>query len=331
MIGTSITSPAARKRVIYMNGKQTLLPSGLLDMYRPFHPFEKSLFQYCMEEVGRKRTYIEPDGDISIYEFVARRFDPQIAEVLADPVCRGITAGNARSLSLRSIFPPLFSAHEKAGSVVTGTMLFKKKLGRKEPFSVEKGDLFKSTRAWRKRWTSFNFKNGLSTFSEGFRKYFDQLEDQQVQVVTGAIVDSIQFDKSGSVRVTAMKEGSVKTLEVSHVFSSLPAHNLSMCLKGREGEEKEINELKSLLNEIRSVDVAVVTLEFEGKDILDPHAGFGLLVPSGEKTIRVLGITFDSCVFEEHDAGRYITRITVSSVSSVCRVLFCRVLFCSVV
>ena len=313
MIGTCITSPAARKRLIYMDGNLVQLPSGFMEMYKPFHPFEKSFFQYCMEEIKRNRTYIEPDGDISIHEFVAKRFDPQFAELLADPFCRGIAAGNSRSLSLRSMFPPVFSAHEKAGSVVGGMMLFKKKLARKEPFVVEKGNLFKSTRAWKRRWTSFNFKNGLSTFSEGFQRYFDELEDQQVQVVTGAIVDSIEFDKkAGSARVTAMKDRSVRTLEVGHVFSSIPAHNLSMCLKACK-ENPEISELKSLLDQIKSVDVAVVTLEFEGKDILEPDAGFGFLVPSGEKTIKVLGITFDSCVFEEHDAGKYITRITVSS------------------
>ena len=244
-----------------------------------------------MEETKGKKTYIEPDGDISIHEFIAKRFDPQFAELLVDPLCRGITAGNSRNLSLRSMFPPMFAAHEKTGSVVLGMMMFKKKILPKEPFEVEEGNLFKSTRKWSKRWTSFSFKNGLSTLPEGFENYFKQLEDQPIEVIKGAVVDAIEFDKkNGTAKVTAIKDKAVRTLEVGHVFSSIPAHSLSMCLKENQ-DTKEIVGLKSLLNQIKSVDVAVVTLEFEGKDILQPDAGFGFLVPSGERDIRVLGIT----------------------------------------
>lgn len=312
MIGTPVKSPAAKKRLIYMNGELIKLPSGFLEMYKPVHPFNKSFFQYMMEESRRSRTYFEPDGDMSIHEFICKRFDPQVAELLVDPLCRGITAGNSRTLSLRSIFPIIFNAHEKAGSVVSGMVMFKRKLLPKEPFEIPRGDLFKSTRAWRKRWTSFNFKNGLSTFSEGFEKYFDNLENQPVEIIKNAIVDSIEFNKeTGTAKVIAIKDQAVRTLEVGHVFSSIPAHNLSMVLKS-SFEDKEITELKTLLNQINSVDVAVVTLEFEGKDVLQPDAGFGFLVPSGERDIRVLGITFDSCVFPEHDGGKDITRMTVS-------------------
>lgn len=312
MIGTPATSAAAKKRLIYINGELVKLPSGFLEVYKPMFPFNKSFFQYFMEESRRSRTYIEPDGDISIHEFIAKRFDPQVAELLADPFCRGIAAGNSRHLSLRSMFPPIFNAHEKAGSILGGMIMFKQKLHPKEPFEVEKGDLFKSSRSWRKRWTSFNFQNGLSTFSEGFEKYFEALEDQPIEIIKEAIVDSIEFDRmKKTAKITAIKGEGVRTLDVGHVFSSIPAHNLSLCLKSPEGD-RELADLQSLLDRIKMVDVAVVTLEFEGKDILKPDAGFGFLVPSGEKDIRVLGITFDSCAFPQHDGGQNVTRLTVS-------------------
>lgn len=312
MIGTPASSAAARKRLVYMNGDLIQLPSRFWDIFKPMHPFNKSFFNYFMEESRRSRTYMEPDGDMSVHEFMVRRFDPQFAELLADPFCRGITAGNSRNLSLRSMFPVIFNAHEKAGSVLMGMSMFKSKLLPKEPFTVEKGDLFQSTRKRNKRWTSFNFRNGLSCFSEGFEKYFSLLEDQPIEIIKDAIVDSVEFDKnSGTAKVTAMKDKTVRTLKVAHVFSSVGPQNLSACLKAT-AENDEIVELKSLLDQIKSVDVAVVTLEFEGKDILAQDAGFGFLVPSGERDIKVLGITFDSCVFQEHDGGKDITRITVS-------------------
>jgi oxygen-dependent protoporphyrinogen oxidase len=58
------------------------------------------------------------------------------------------------------------------------------------------------------------------------------------------------------------------------------------------------------------VHVAVVCLEYDGKNVVQPDAGFGFLVPSFDKDTKLLGITFDSCSFPIHDAGKDITRIT---------------------
>ena len=46
--------------------------------------------------------------DLSIYDFAARRFSPQIAETLFDPLALGIFAGDIRRLSLRSCFPKMY-------------------------------------------------------------------------------------------------------------------------------------------------------------------------------------------------------------------------------
>lgn len=86
------SSPAAAKRFIWHRG--ALRPvseliswkDGLRALFRPS---------------GKKE-------DLSIYEFAARRFSPEIAETLFDPLALGIYAGDIRQLSLRSCFPKFY-------------------------------------------------------------------------------------------------------------------------------------------------------------------------------------------------------------------------------
>ena len=47
----------------------------------------------------------------------------QVAEYLSDPLCRGIYAGDARLLSLKSCFPPIYQYEHQHGSLVKGVML----------------------------------------------------------------------------------------------------------------------------------------------------------------------------------------------------------------
>lgn len=58
----------------------------------------------------------------SIYDFAARRFSPEMAETLFDPLTLGIYAGNCRHLSLRACFPSLYEWEQKHGSVVRGLL-----------------------------------------------------------------------------------------------------------------------------------------------------------------------------------------------------------------
>lgn len=62
----------------------------------------------CTEEVchneGTNRTFL------------------QIAQYLVDPMCRGVFASSARSLSIQSSFPPLYQAEQSHGSLVRGML-----------------------------------------------------------------------------------------------------------------------------------------------------------------------------------------------------------------
>lgn len=92
-------------------------------------------------------------------------------------------------------------------------------------------------------------------------------------------------------------------IEADHVISSISSTDLANLLEVKQ------QKLKGYLNQIKSVTMAVVNVEFKGK--LLPINGFGLLIPSCE-SLETLGVIFDSCVF---DQGRDCTKLTVSTMS----------------
>lgn len=52
-------------------------------------------------------------------------FYVQIADYVIDPMCRGIFAGSAHSLSMRSAFPVIHQYETSHGSIIRGALLTK--------------------------------------------------------------------------------------------------------------------------------------------------------------------------------------------------------------
>jgi oxygen-dependent protoporphyrinogen oxidase len=71
-----------------------------------------------------RESQIPPSSleDESIYDFASRRFSPQIAETLFDPMTLGIYGGDFRKLSIKSCFPKLFAWEREKGSCFRGLL-----------------------------------------------------------------------------------------------------------------------------------------------------------------------------------------------------------------
>lgn len=52
----------------------------------------------------------------------------QVARFLANPLCRGVFAGDSNMLSMRSCFPIFYNLEQNFTSIITGSMLRKKGL-----------------------------------------------------------------------------------------------------------------------------------------------------------------------------------------------------------
>ena len=83
-------------------------------------------------------------------------------------------------------------------------------------------------------------------------------------------------------------------------FMSTPAFISANYLSDAKTIYKNTDELRTLLNSIPYVDVAVINFMFEGKNVIKDQA-FGFLVPSNEKNVPILGVIYDTCSFPQGD------------------------------
>ena len=65
-------------------------------------------------------------------------------------------------------------------------------------------------------------------------------------------------------------------------------------------DDDKTKEIRTLLNSIPYVDVAVINFMFEGKHLINEPA-FGFLVPSSEENVPILGVIYDTCSFPQGD------------------------------
>lgn len=292
-----------KSRYIYAENKLNKLPSGFSGILRKQKPLlPKSLLRYTISEYRKPKLVIPDTEDISVYDFIAKRFDTHFANYFADPLLRGVTAGDARKLSMKSLFPEIYEKQVNAGSVTRGYL-------KGFPFEAIKhvnydvSDLALDAKT--KRWQTFNLREGLASLPEAMSEYL--IRQPNVQICNESQVKSIEFNKDGVPAIITVKSAAEQeeiTLDADYVISALPANRLAPILPS------DISSIATKLKNIDWVNVGVVCLEYEGKKIIPEDFGFGYLVPSFEHS-KLLGVTFDSCVFPEHDK-RKVTRMTVS-------------------
>jgi oxygen-dependent protoporphyrinogen oxidase len=321
---------AARNRFIATKDELVQLPSSLWQAAAHRPPFSRSLLAIAKDEFFRPQLDLndfessvdldsqlkslvnkpsnERLNDITIDQFIRRRFDDSMADYLFDPLCRGITSGDSRSLSVRSMFAAIFDAERRSGSVVKGML--------KDTFLPSKSEA-EPTQLLRKlkenKATLWSLRNGMSQLTDTMQTFLNESgkQDGLVQLNLNCQVNAIKFREDGSsvVKVKSTNESEVE-IEASHVFSTIPSFALSDLLSGNES----LNDLKCWLNSIKFASVAVINLEFAESDLLCKYPGFGFLIPSFVDR-SFLGIAFDSVVFPEHNGPNKTTRISVSSTS----------------
>jgi oxygen-dependent protoporphyrinogen oxidase len=262
--------PSANKR--YLLHKQNLrsLPQNPLEfLFSPLmNGILKALFQEWHKPQGKEE-------DESIYEFISRRFNSQIAENLIDPLVSGIYAGDMRKLSIRSCFSLLYDYEKKYGSVVKGMLK-------------------------RKKDNSVNDKSGIFSFKDGMEALPKELEKRLEKYLRkSSEVNQLKIDKKGLLKLKLL-DGAV--VEADYLFSTLSPKAMTKILSD------EHSYIIRELNQFSSTSVCVVNLGYEGKVL--KNKGFGYLVPSNEDE-DILGVIWDSIVFPQQNRRVEETRLTV--------------------
>ena len=259
------------------DGQLHRLPSSLWSTLRPLKPFRRPL------ALAALRDLLAPAerglSDDSLYEFVSRRFGADVAQFAVDPLVRGICAGDARQISVRFLMESLFEHEQRHGSVLRGMW---RERGRTAP--PDPGDSELARRAISERWSVWSLEGGLRTLPETMA---ERLEADGVSLQLGCPATRLELRPDGVTIHTA----SAGEIRASHVISALPAHALAPLLPD--------SPLAEPLEQIQSVTVAVITLEYSGQLLQEP--GFGYLIPSCEPAGGVLGVIFDTCSFPQGD------------------------------
>ncbi|KAL1925495.1 uncharacterized protein VTP21DRAFT_378 [Calcarisporiella thermophila] len=287
------TQPAAKNRFIYHSGRLNQLPTSPLSLLFDRSPALKGLITGALREpfVSRISDDVE---DESVYDFVSRRFNDNIASNLISAVMHGIYAGDARELSVRATMPYLWDAEKVYGSVLLGMIrggleTYREK-GIKWRARRENFDLYEHM----DKVSMFSFKNGVESLPQALVKALSQMPN--VKMETNQHVLQLMFEND---RVRLML--SSNELEADHVISALPSPALHQLLTGT-------TPLPHLTHN-PSVNVGVVNLAYSSGEVPD---GFGFLVPELfiQESKGVLGIIFDSRALPEQDE-RPITKLTV--------------------
>lgn len=289
-------SKAAKTRYIWSDSHGLVsAPSSLRATLKTVPPLTVPLYKAALKDIFVKRG-LTPDE--SVYDFFNRRFGNEIADFFVDPLCRGIYAGKAKELSIKSCFPQLFNAEQKYGSVIIGSMGgFMQSFYQRTPHNV--GPVSSLSKiAEQERWSIYTLRSGLQSLPNAL---YQRLMDQAT-IMTSTCCNKVEFTSGGTIKVHT--DGA--TIEADHLVSSLSAGVLARLLKGDSHRE-----LQQLLSNIMSITVAVVNLEYN-EQVLPPsyQPAFGYLVPSHQAP-KILGVVFDSSVFPEQNGSAVKTRLTV--------------------
>uniref|UniRef100_A0A1I8QCQ9 Protoporphyrinogen oxidase n=1 Tax=Stomoxys calcitrans TaxID=35570 RepID=A0A1I8QCQ9_STOCA len=279
---------AAKNRMIYAKGQLCMLPNSLKGAMQTVPPFSKPLAMALINDIKSKPKKIK-FGDESIYDFVHRRFGPELADYAISPMICGICAGDAKEISVRFLMDDIFENEQKYGGVIKGLLMSKLNVKKANRQSDSKAALLLSEKQPQKfkeavenKWSMYRVNNGLETLPHSLANHL--------------LANDVEINLTSECREILFTENSVRLnikgqdVETKHVISSIPAFKLAPCVKNQHPG------LAGQLLAIPYVNVAVVNLQYNTKDLLKQPA-FGFLVPPLEQR-PILGVIFDSCVFD---------------------------------
>ena len=280
-------SDRTRNRYIYRDG-------GLRRV--PLKP-QEFLASELLSPAGKLRVLLEPllagsgvDREESVYDFVGRHFGREAARSLASPMVLGVTAGDARRLSVDALFPR-FRQLERDHKSLFRAMAARRRATSGEGAEVASqdgsdppsGSPSSSTSSSNSRSAAlYSFAPGsMGTLTAELSRHLSG------SLQTGTGVEAV--GRKGSSFDLTLSDGS--RLETERLVLATPAFVSAGLLGGF------LPEAAGPLGRIPYADVTVFALAFHRVDV--PHSldGFGFLVPRGEG-VRSLGVIWTSSLFE---------------------------------
>ena len=271
--------PVARERYLYKNGALHKLPASPPAFLTSnlLLPSEK-LRAAAEPLLGRAH-----DGEESVYGFVARHFGRGVADAFAGPFVLGITAGDARELSLDALFPRFRALEREHGSLVRG-LIAQQRSARQR--AAENPDP--------------NTPKRLTSFRGGSGRLVETLRDTLGRAVRSNTAVTALAPTPGGYELRC---GDGQKLDADTVVLATPSFVAADLIS------PFAPTAAAALREIPYADAHVFGLGYNRIDVPNALGGFGFLVPRGEG-VRVLGVLYSSSIFPgQAPEGRVLLRV----------------------
>ena len=267
-------NPEANKRFLFLHDDLAPLPGSLSALLASPLLSLKSKWRLASERY-RKRG--RETRDESVFDFIARRTTPEVAELLGDALVTGIFAGDARKLSLAASFPRLFQAEREFGSVTRGLPKLNR-LARAE--LTDPGEpLPRKTRLW-------SFKAGLGALVTAISARL------KTAPLLGVPVRALQLQTAESQSIWRVQAEGKDAFEADVVVLTCPAAKQAALVADLD------ENLADQLLHIPYASVAVVSVGYRAEEILRPIVGYGYLAPLISRR-ELLGVQYCSNIWHQ--------------------------------
>lgn len=212
----------------------------------------------------------------TIDQVATRRFGPEVAQFVVDPLISGIFAGDSRELSFKACFPSIAEVDRNVGKPLR-FMRRRAKEARKDgsdDHPRERGLI--------------SFQDGLETLPRAIGRRLGR------RVRTSWPVEAIEVVDRGYV---------VWGPENAEGPASIPARQVLIATPGTVAAlllQPLLPEAAKVIESIDTESLVVLNLGFRGTAAAKPIEGYGFLVPRREKGFPLMGVLFASSVFPHH-------------------------------
>jgi len=270
------TNDARRSVYVLRGGRLRKMPDGLmLIVPTRFMPFVTSdliswpgKIRMGLDLVIPRRT---DESDESLADFIRRRLGQEALDVLAEPMMAGIHVSDAETLSLKATFPRFIDIERQYGSLTRGMIAARR--ARSAAANGQANGAGKTT-------VFMTLRGGLQELVAALRGAL------RGTIITGQGVAELRREADGYA--LALDDGRI--LAADAVVLATPAYAAADLLRPRHPE------LAGMLDAIRYVSTATVSLGYDAATFDHPLDGFGFVVPRKEPT-RLLAATWTSTKF----------------------------------
>ena len=259
-----VPDDSARRRYVVRGGRMHVLPSSPVSLAASPLLSTRGKLRALAEPFVARGPAVAPEE--SLAAFVRRRFGAELLDYVVDPFVSGVYAGAAERLSSHHAMKVLREMEQRHGSVLRGVV---RTVRRRKP-----------------RPRMLSFRDGLRRLPEAMAGALHTPVRCRRQVVS--ITPSL-----GGWEVISTGPGGQERERATSVVLAVP----SFALAGIECPAQLRREL-DVVSRVRYASVATVALGFRRDDVSHPLDGFGVLVPSVERS-PILGALFNSTLFPQ--------------------------------